>query len=158
MSRSASIPLVFGDGEHTFRLGIGQLAELDEKCDAGPMEQLARMQAGTWRIKDLRETIRLGLIGGGLPAADAFRLVQRYVDERPLAESVPIAMAVLYACVVGDPGDEPGEGEAGTETATDPAASSTSPDSTAAARPSGGRRAKSTPAASGNSEPPSTGG
>lgn len=153
MSRSASIPLIFGDGEYTFRLAIGQLNELDEKCDAGPMEQMARLQGGTWRLKDLRETIRLGLIGGGLAPADAFRMVRRYVDDRPLAESVPIAQAVLYAAVIGDPGDELGEDGAGTETATAPAASSTSPGVTEAAPRSAGRRARSTSAASGSSAP-----
>lgn len=101
MSADASITMAWGDGEHRFRLAIGQLRELQDKCGAGPAEILRRVADGTWRVDDLREVLRLGLIGGGKAPLEALALVQRYVDERPLLESVMPARAVLLAALVG---------------------------------------------------------
>lgn len=111
MSRDASITIAWADGEHRFRLAIGQLRELQEKCDAGPAEIAARLSNGRWRLNDVRETIRLGLIGGGMAPGDAHKLTVRYVDERPWLESVQPAQAVLMAALVGVP-EEPVGNEA----------------------------------------------
>jgi hypothetical protein len=112
MSRDGSISLTWGDGEHRFRLAIGQLRELQEKCDAGPAEIAGRLTDGRWRVNDVREAVRLGLIGGGMVPAEAYRLTARYVDERPLLESVPVAQAVLMAALVGAPEEPVGKAEA----------------------------------------------
>jgi hypothetical protein len=130
MSRDATITLTWGDGEHRFRLAIGQLRELQEKADAGPAEIVDRLSSGRWRIDDVRETIRLGLIGGGMAPGDAYRLTVRYVDERPWLENVRPAQAVLMAALVGAPDEPVGKAEAAeaeTEATTD---ASPSPQST----------------------------
>lgn len=101
MSRDASVTFRWADGEHTFRLALGQVRELQEKCDAGPAELFARMFNQAYRVDDLRETIRLGLIGGGMTPAKASTIVERYVDARPLAESVDPAKAILGALIYG---------------------------------------------------------
>lgn len=126
MSADASIVLAWGDGEHRFRLPIGQLRELQDKCSAGPAEILGRIRMGSWRIDDLRETLRLGLIGGGMKPVDALLLVQRYVDARPYAESAQPAYEVLAAALFG-PEEAPGKGEAPASEETDgsPSAPST---------------------------------
>lgn len=71
---------------------------------------------GDWRVDDVRETIRLGLIGGGLTPSDAFLLVASYVDARPLHENVGIAASILMHAIVGDPDDPVGKPVAETET------------------------------------------
>jgi hypothetical protein len=131
MSRDGSVAIAWADGEYRFRLALGQMRELQEKCDAGPAFILGRLQSGRWLVDDARETLRLGLIGGGLKPAESLKLVQRYVDERPLLESVQPAMAVLLAALVGA-GDEPlGKPEAAKEQAPGLSAeSSPSPPST----------------------------
>ena len=101
MSADASLTMAWGDGEHRFRLAIGQLRELQEKCNAGPAEIFQRLLDRTWRVDDLREVLRLGLIGGGMKPAEALVLVKRYVDERPLLENVGPALQVLTAALVG---------------------------------------------------------
>lgn len=103
MSRSGQISFAWADGEHTFALKIGQLIELQEKCDAGPPVVLARLESGAWRVSDVRETIRLGLIGGGASPTDALKLTIRYVDERPLGESSLVAQLILAAALFGAP-------------------------------------------------------
>lgn len=100
--KHGTVDIKWGDGDHPFRLGIGQLRELQDKTNCGPLELLKRLGTGTWRVDDLYETLRIGLIGGGKKPTEALALVQRYVLERPLAESVPPAQAVLMVCLYGD--------------------------------------------------------
>lgn len=106
---SGKVRLVWGDGEHDFKLAIGHLRELQDKCKAGPPEILRRLSMNEWHVDDVRETIRLGLVGGGKTPSDAFVSVVRYVDERPLLESAQVAMAVLMAALVGVPDDPVGK-------------------------------------------------
>ena len=112
MSRDASITLTWADGEFKFRLGWGELEELQEKTDAGPHVVLQRLYAGTWRVQDISNTIRLALIGGGMSPEEAVKKVRFYVEQRPPAESVPIALAVLSAGLIGAPDEKLGELEA----------------------------------------------
>lgn len=103
MSRDAKTTLDWGDSTYTFRLGIGELEEHDEKIaegrpvgyPSGPLAVLSRLWEGTWKVADVRETIRLGLVGGGAPAPQALKLVRRYVDEAPLLPNVGLAVLIL---------------------------------------------------------------
>jgi hypothetical protein len=106
----------WADGHYTFRLAIGHWRELRDKTGAGPHELFERVVRKRWYIDDLREVIRLGLIGGGQEPTDALKLVARYVDERPLLESVPVALQIMQASLIAPEDDQPkkGEGEAGT--------------------------------------------
>lgn len=103
MSRTGLVSFAWADGEHSFALKIGQLIELQEKCDAGPPVILARLESGAWRVHDVRETIRLGLIGGGLAPTEALKLTMRYVDDQPLGASSLIAQIILAAALFGAP-------------------------------------------------------
>lgn len=151
MSRSALVEAPFGDGVQRFRLGIGQLEELQEKTDCGPEELWSRVSLGTWRVHDIIQTIRLGLIGGGMEAMTALALVGRYVDSGNLVSHKPLVQSILGAALVGAPDEDQreGEGQAG-ETSHFPAAKSASGSSTKRAGNSVGRRAKSDKPASGN--------
>jgi hypothetical protein len=112
-NRNGAITLDFGDGSHVFRLAFGELEELQEKTGIGPLLLRQRMVAGEWFVGHVRETIRLGLIGGGMEAIAALTLVRRYADERPdwIANAV-IASLILLAALAGSPEEEPGKGDA----------------------------------------------
>ncbi|MGE0828940.1 MAG: gene transfer agent family protein [Hyphomonadaceae bacterium] len=112
MSRTAKVELSWADGSYTFRLAIGQLVELQEKCDAGPPTIYNRLVGNAWYLNDIRETLRLGLIGGGMAPAKALSLINRYVDDRPLAENARHAQAVLMALMIGVEDETPGKAEA----------------------------------------------
>lgn len=101
MSRRAEIRFDWAGEERLFRLPIGQLAELQEACDAGPLAIMRRLENGGWRYQDVRETLRLGLVGGGMKDVPATKLVKRYVDAAPLGDNVPAARLVLAAAVLG---------------------------------------------------------
>lgn len=135
MSRDGSVSFKWADGRHTFRLAIDQMRELQEKVDAGPAWLLDRIRVGNWRIDDLRETIRLGLIGGGKEPLAALGLVERYIDKRPFAENVSPAIVILSAALFGAPdGERPGKRKAAKPAVETPpsssAESSASPPST----------------------------
>lgn len=107
MSADGSVELSWADGTYKFRLAIGQLRELQEKCRAGPFAIMSRLRDGTWYVDDVREVIRLGLIGGGMPSTDALVLVVRYVEGQPWQQSVPIAFSILLAALIGIPDEKP---------------------------------------------------
>ena len=84
---------------------------------------LVRGIGGDWRVADVRETIRLGLIGAGMAPTDAFIAVSRYVDQTdkfPLIDNVGIAAGILHHALTAPAGEDPGKAQAGeTTTATE---------------------------------------
>jgi len=133
MSANADITFAWADGKnYKFALPIGQLEELQEATGAGPEELLHRLtilpaeQGGAMESirlgllrpgpRDLREILRLGLIGGGTKPDRAAIMVSRYVDGRPRLESYLPARLVLSAAIVGVPGDPVGKSDAGETT------------------------------------------
>lgn len=128
MSRKAEVILEWGDGEYPFSLKIEQLAELQEVCDAGPwyiqwalqMSILSR-EMGIAPPKEASpkyviDTIRLGLIGGGMPAVEALKKVRAYAGAGQINDNISTAFAVISVALQGAPDDEPGKPEAGSET------------------------------------------
>jgi hypothetical protein len=118
MSRDARIELDFADGTYSFRLGWGELATLQEACDAGPYVILHRLHSHQWRMADISSVVRLGLIGGGMAPADALKKVRAYVEDRPPLESHTYAVAILSAGLLGAPDEPVGEPKAPTPEAS----------------------------------------
>jgi hypothetical protein len=87
----------FGDGTYTFRLSVGQWFELQEKTGAGPLQLYTRLLDRSGRLEDPPETVRPRLSGGGASPADALKLVARYVDDRPMIETIPLALGIITA-------------------------------------------------------------
>ena len=121
------VDLKFADSEYHFALLWPQIFELERNCggrDAQGVlhgksifqiyEELGAglgltadgdtvfMGGGKAHAKDIRECIRLGLIGGGLTPIDAKQLVDDYCfPVRPLAEGLGVAWAILRAVIEG---------------------------------------------------------
>ena len=95
------VAIDWGDGTYTFRLRLIDAIELQSKCEAPIATIVSRVNGGGYSIADIRETIRLGLIGGGLKPHDALRLVRTYVDDRPLIESYAVARLILGGLMFG---------------------------------------------------------
>lgn len=118
----AEVTLEWGDGERLFSLKAAQIEELEALCNEGIGKIAARMFTRIdFTYKHIRETIRLGLIGGGLDAVTANRLVKMYVDGVPLdnqndpSSPIKTAHAILQAVYFGWadlPEVEPEKGEA----------------------------------------------
>lgn len=124
---TTSIDLEFADGTYTFALKPHGINEMQEKCGIGIGGLFARVLQGrfvaadgmeygshadaAYKLVDLTETIRQGLIGGGQGEADgqevkvtsivANRLVENYVSNAPLAQSWALAASILSALIEG---------------------------------------------------------
>ena len=97
-------------GEHVFDLRIGELRRLQEVCDAGPEEVLNRLRRGTWRVDDLIEPLRLGLIGAGeMDSAAAGGFVTGLFDQHPKAAFKLVALEVMARALLGYAEDPVGE-------------------------------------------------
>lgn len=159
MSANGTIIIAWANGEDTFCIAkVGHLLDLEDKCSAGVAAIMRRLEDGSWRLNDVRETIRLGLIGGGMAPEQAMVTVKRHVDDQPLARSVLLAYEVLAAAMVGVPGDGVGKKpEAETDTRSSARTDvSAAPPSSGSAPPSNGLPATPSSAPSGSSQPPST--
>ncbi len=125
MSRAAEIVLDWADGTYKFSLKIEHLAELQERCDAGPWyiqwaleAALLARSSGFAPPRDANaayviETIRLGLMGGGMEAVEALRKVRAYVGPGQINENIPVAFSIIGVALQGAPDDEPKKSEAG---------------------------------------------
>lgn len=117
MSRHGEITINWGDGEYTFRLGYGELRQLQEACGVGPVRIAAALRpydaeknphGDSWRVEYIRETIRIGLIGGGMNPHDALSKTDKFVH--PLIQNRFIAWAIIQASIAGTPDEHLGKG------------------------------------------------
>ncbi len=161
MSANGTRVIVWAGGEDTFCLAkVGLILDLEEKCRAGIGVIAARLESGAYYLNDIRETIRLGLIGGGMTPERAMSAVKNNVDANPLGHCQLVAYHVITAVIAGVPDDpvgtkdddagkaEPAEAqETGSSEKTD---ASDAPKSSPSAPPSGGRRGSPKSKRSGN--------
>ncbi|TCT12659.1 tail tube GTA-gp10-like protein [Tepidamorphus gemmatus] len=97
----------FGDTERAFALPPAMIAELERLSGAGIGGLCRRLFAGEFHHAHVVETIRLGLIGGGETPQRAAELIATYATARPLAETYPIAVAILECVWFGAPASAP---------------------------------------------------
>ena len=91
----------FGDRERPFTLTDDMVTELEASTGTGIGTLFQRLTAHAFKLADLAEVIRLGLIGGGTDPEEAARLVNSYARNRPVAEVLPLATAILAARWLG---------------------------------------------------------
>jgi hypothetical protein len=108
--------IVWAGGEHSFRLGIGELRAIEQRSDAGCAVVLMRLLSQQWKIDDVINPIRLGLIGGGLPERDAQTAVDKALDVASLYSLALPAAEILRRFIMWETDDQPG-GEPGEPTA-----------------------------------------
>lgn len=129
MTRACEKILEWGGGEHLFALKGKQIEELQMVCKAPFGEIVQRVFLGKYYLSDLKHTIRLALIGGGMGPVEASRLVNFYHGDdnkfTPLADpndpnnTETIAKAILQMVTFGIeelPAPPPGETVAGNQT------------------------------------------
>jgi hypothetical protein len=108
-----SIEGTWANDERRFFLGIGELIALEDKRNAGLAEIYRRLSSLDWRLDDVRETIRLGLMGAGTDAPIARRIVESHVTPGQIALAAVLAQSIIGAALAGR-GDL-GKAEAATE-------------------------------------------
>ena len=98
-------------GTHMFALNIGELRSLQINRDSGPEEIMLALNDGSWRVDDLWDILRFGLIGGGMKPQEADTLVADLFTKYGLLAFKLPAQAVLAAALAGVDGDQVGEPE-----------------------------------------------
>lgn len=101
--RLTEIEIEWAGGTHKFDLKLGNVRALQEKTGIGPGVIHERLIAGQWKVDDYRETILQGLLGAGMAAPEASKLVRTWVDERPAKESLLPAQAIILSFIMGAP-------------------------------------------------------
>ncbi|MBZ9888127.1 gene transfer agent family protein [Mesorhizobium sp. BR1-1-3] len=111
--------VVWPGGIHQFRLAIGELRAIEQKCDAGCFVVMMRLLSSQCKIDDVLAPIRLGLIGGGMLEKDAQRLVDSVLAETASPYTLTVTAAeILRRFLMWDGEDQSSAGEqkAGAET------------------------------------------
>lgn len=119
-----TVTISWRNGDDDFCISrIRDVLLLEEKCGCGVYEIAERLSSvmrnaangqlgGRAYVNDIRETIRIGLMGGGKAPEEANKIVASCVDGYPLAHSVLVAQRVVTAYLVGVPDDPLGKTEA----------------------------------------------
>ncbi len=104
---SIEIRRFIGDAEHKFALTDPMIIELERLTGIGIGGLYRRAVSMQFVLADVSQTIRLGLIGGGMTPAQAAQLVDVYAVNRPLAETFPLALDLLDARWNGTAQEQP---------------------------------------------------
>jgi hypothetical protein len=118
-NRDARITEDFADGTYEFCMNYGAIRMLQEARDMGPLFIWGLLEANAWRVEDIREIIRCGLIGGGMAPVKANKMVTMYVEARPIMENAALAKRILGAGLIGAPEEEAGESFAANQPTTE---------------------------------------
>lgn len=144
MAPQGTVTISWRNGEDDFCIAqIKSVLLLEEKCGCGIYEVAGRLASvlsaagagmigGNARVNDIRETIRIGLMGGGKSPEEANKIVSTCVDGQPLAHSVLVAYKAIEAYLIGVPDDPVGktaapEAAKGQESSTTTAVSGAQP-------------------------------
>jgi hypothetical protein len=123
-----TIYLTWPGGHDAFRLRLGEIRALQDATNAGPEEIFNRIRAGRWKIDELIQVIRFGLVGSeAMNASAAAQKVTPLFDLHPASEFKVAALAILGAALFGVEDDPVGEKGGAAET---PPANGSSPNST----------------------------
>ena len=114
MSRDGAVRFDWAGVERRFKLGIEQLANIQEACGASPVVVLRRLRNGEPRVMEPSIIIREGLLGGGTDPETVRRLVKEHClspDFAPWGNSIVPATLILAAGLYGVPDDDLGESQ-----------------------------------------------
>lgn len=96
----------FGDAECNFRLTPDLVLELERKTASGIGALSRRFYAMDFRLIELTEVIRLGLIGGGMDPEEADALVKAYTPRMSMTDlygkALPIIDILMFGKVTAD--------------------------------------------------------
>lgn len=107
--------IVWPGGEHSFRLGIGELRAIEQRSEAGCAVVMMRLLSSQWKIDDVVQPIRLGLVGGGMSERDAQKALESALDIASPYSLAVTSADIIRRFIMWETPDQPGEQRAGTE-------------------------------------------
>ncbi len=100
----------FGDGEYSFCLTPPMIEELERSLNTAVGAIYGRLTRREFSYREVSETIRLGLVGGGMIPQRAVEMVATYVAPFPLMQSAALALSIMLALFFGNAALGEGEG------------------------------------------------
>lgn len=97
--RNGLVVLDWGGDIRKFRLTIERILALQDARDSGIGEIAIRLATNRYWLQDVRETIRLGLLGGGTKEKVVERLVAEYVREGTIKDCAYLARLIVDAAL-----------------------------------------------------------
>ena len=91
----------FGDGQYAFKLTTPMILELERTTGTGIGGLCKRLFNSDFKLLEITEVIRLGLIGAGEKPETAKALVNAYLSNQPLGTAYPLAVTILEALMFG---------------------------------------------------------
>ncbi|MBB3944761.1 hypothetical protein GGQ73_000686 [Rhizobium skierniewicense] len=96
------VTLPFGDGEYTFNLTWELACSWERDNGRSLFSTFNQMvQARAAMLIDIRSILHLGLVGGGMTPIEATSKVKTWVENRPIAESMPTVLTVVESFLFG---------------------------------------------------------
>jgi hypothetical protein len=95
----------FAGQQRRFCLPLGKIADLERLCESGIGGIMVRLGTHQFKARDIWETVRLGLEGGGMSGPEATATCMPYHAE-PLIWYAELAAQILAAAVNGVPVEE----------------------------------------------------
>lgn len=93
----------FAGLERTFRFRTGEFFDVEEASGAPIGTLYKRLATSDFYAGDVQHVLRIGLVGGGMAASEADRLVRSQMDVKPLFALAGIAQDVILAAMTGIP-------------------------------------------------------
>jgi len=100
---TALIEVPFANELHRFRLGLGQLEDLETRFRAGTIEWVERFRANQWRIGEMRAVLITALVGGGQDPLQAKEVVDRCMMAWPMVRNVKLFWLIVNAAILEPP-------------------------------------------------------
>jgi Phage tail tube protein, GTA-gp10 len=98
---TTKVTAFFGDGKHDFKLTVPMINELERTTGTGIGGLCKRLFNSDFKLHEITEVIRLGLIGAGENPETANALVKNYLTDQPLGSAYPLAVSILEALMFG---------------------------------------------------------
>lgn len=99
----------FAGAERTFRLRLGDILDVEEACGGiGIFGLFKRFSTHEASLRQAMAVVRLALVGGGMAAGEARRLVEERAEIAALEDLNTLAIEVVIATVTGIPPDDSG--------------------------------------------------
>lgn len=83
MTGPSGIVLAFGPGRYPFLFLVDEWRELQRVTGLGPWDLELKLIGSACSFDQIQQTVRIGLLGGGMAAAEALDISDAYIGKRP---------------------------------------------------------------------------
>jgi Phage tail tube protein, GTA-gp10 len=98
---TTQVSAFFGDAKRNFKLTVAMIHELERTTNTGIGGLCKRLFNSDFKLLEVMEVIRCGLIGAGENPETAKAIVDNYCNTQPFGEIYPLAISILEGLMFG---------------------------------------------------------